>query len=54
MKNIVIFLTLFILLIPTICFALDQDSIYVWSNRNASLETSVIPSENEELKNESR
>ena len=44
-KYIVLLLVL-ALTIPTFCYALDTDSIYVWSN-NTSIETSVSPSTEE-------
>lgn len=35
-------------IIPFASFALDKDSVYVWSNSSSSVPTSILPTNNEE------
>ncbi len=39
------------LIIPAFSYAIDEDSIYVWSSDNSSVSTSVAPEKNSEKQN---
>ena len=42
---ILLTLIIFNLVIPICSYAIDEDSIYVWSNNSSSISTSNIPNE---------
>jgi len=47
---IYIFLSLFVLnfMLPVFSFAIDEDSVYVWSNNSSSVSTSITSTEETE------
>ena len=48
---IILFFIIFSLIIPIYSFAIDEDSIYVWSNNTSSVSTSISPSNDEQNEN---
>ena len=51
-KYIFVLLQIFFIIFPTICFALDEESIYVWSNNSNTISTSISPSKEKQEQNE--
>ena len=44
---IILFVFAFSFILPVCSFAIDEDSIYVWSNNSSSLPTASTPTEEE-------